>query len=204
MLFTKLDTIVLAVAVLFSCGAFAWPSLRHKSLKGVNTCRPCDRILFYAKQPLIQVPDIIPLQRVSTMAELLKYNATIDTAKVELEETMEGCSLNTTTHVFRCNGKDLLNSMLDCFPFETDFNLSAPHAGFRACKAAKEISTILDLRPAPNYEPWQSVYPTLRQLYFTRFEQPETSFKPDELVAIFMPLLLPPVVMLLRILLNKT
>ena len=204
MLFTKLDTIVLTATVLFSCGAFAWPSVRHISMKGVSGCRPCDRILFYAKQPLLQVPDNINLQRVSTMADLLQYNATEDDAKVQIEESIEGCSLNITTSVFRCSGKDLLNSMLDCFPFETDFNISAQHAGFRACKAAKEISTILDLRPAPNYEPWQSVYPTLRQLYFTRFEQPETAFRTDELFAIFMPLLLPPAVMLVRILLNKT
>lgn len=200
----RLDVLVLAVAVILSCTAFSWKYLSFGSLTSVPGCLPCDEIAIFDpdKKSKPRIPKSLILHEFQSETALISYQGKGTLARIVIHYG-ETCSYNATTSLFHCNDSDLLTCMFNCFPFEVDFDEDSSEAGFRACKAVREIANILELPTSSNYEPWYSIYPTLKQLYFARFEERETSLRSDELLAIFMPLLLPVAVMLVRILLKK-
>ena len=200
----RFDILVLAAAVVLSCTAFCSKYISFGSLSNVPVCLPCDEIAFFdpGKKTQPAIPKAVIVHEFQSEDALISYQGQGTLARIVISDG-ETCSYDATTAIFHCNGTDLPTCMFDCFPFEIDFDESSREAGFKACKAVREIANILGLPLSSDYEPWYSLYPTLKQLYFGRFEERETSLRSDELLAIFMPLLLPVVVMLVRILLKK-
>lgn len=141
---------------------------------------------------------------VTDFNRLMKIDNSTDSMKVIIDSKVRGCVWSESEQCFRCEkGDNVLDGIIDSLPFETTIDVKTRLAGGFACKSVKEMSRIINASRSSEYEQWQSLYPKVMKLYDEFMDGYKPKLNNEELLAIFMPMLMPITVIFLRSLKRK-
>lgn len=141
---------------------------------------------------------------VTDRAIFMSINSSMESMKVIVDKKARKCEWSDSDQLFRCEtGENVLDLIIDSLSSESVINESSLFSGAVACKMVKEIARVLNVTQGNGQEHWISLYPKLRKMYDEFMDGYKPKLNSDELLAIFMPLLMPLTVLFLRVLKMK-
>jgi hypothetical protein len=156
----------------------------------------------------LDLSEIVPSKRFSSFSDLIDAEPNNDAMKLALSPGIDHCTptslyMNCT---FDLSGPDFSIGRLCDLLFSADVDLTdVGFDGLRACGTIHEMARVVNLTiDRTAWSNWQILILDVESKYGQAFKDASiTFFRWDELFAIWMPLFLPPFVMLFRALRPK-
>ena len=132
------------------------------------------------------------ISNVENYEKLINAEPRSDSVKILIDNGVRGCKWSDTEKIFHCRmSESILEEIINSLPFEAEIEMGTAVSGGLGCKAVKEMSRILELRETDEYEHWITLYPKVKRIYDDFINGYKRNLESNELLAIFMPLLLP-------------